>query len=602
MGVVCPAVALPNPPMAPDILNLHMSPPMSITENSMTSWRWPNWPVCLVTLLLAVRMFNGWGQSPVNPFEDNVYLTGAHRLLEGQTIYRDFHSIYAPGIYYLPMWGLMLTGEPHLALAMVNTSISLTNLVLVAVLSTLLVSNRWARLLPLLGAVTYGSAGGRLTFALLGLLMLWAFVRSLKPAWLVVAGVLAAANLSLLQDMAAYSGVGMFFGAVACGYVVAPKERGLRGATIASSLVCAGFLLGSALWMGLMALNGTAWLYIQCAFINPLRYYDTLYMETVPPLWTAPPLAPGVISFWDRFGIDKPVRWFFYTLPYYWVPGAAIAALLCCAWKILSLRRRASSSSVADCAHATPSITLQQSAVLIGLAALGICMSRTIWRTGDELKLAVNSLPGIFLIAVGVSSLVQRRVRSVRIVGVCVALLMVVFLGYREAQAVYKSQGSTASSIELLRIGNEDLVQVTQYLRSHQIDGTIYVVPNAPVLYLSTGLKNATRADYLDPIIDPVVGPLLLDELSTARPRHVVIGLNMRFWNKYEFGKEFGVPIHQYILKHYTPVMTVGPYQVLARNDIACSFRPATLTSVALTMPAQQSNRISQRTTTLFAK
>jgi hypothetical protein len=522
-----------------------------------------HWPAVVVTLLLCLRTISTWGTESVNPFEGSVYLTGAQRLLDGQTIYRDFHSIYAPGIYYLPMLGLKLTSEPHLALQVIAMPIHLANILLVAWISTKLIANRWACVLAVIGAATYGSAGSRLLFVLLGLVALIEFTRSRRSIWPAIAGVMASVNLAVFQDMAAYAGVGLFVGAVACGWVLGAPERRTRCALRAGALVCVGFLIGTAVWMGLMALNGTAWLYIESAFIHPLRYYDTLSMDKVPPPWAPPPLMSGVVSFWARFGLDGVFRWFFYTLPFYWVPGAAILTLAIGSFRIA----RPTAGSITNARHW---------AVLIGVAALGLCMSRTIWRTGDELKLAANSLPGIFLLAFFASSLLARPSRWLNVAGAALAASLLVFLSYREVQSAYKSRNDAPPSLELLRIGNDDLIKITHYLREHQKTGTLYVVPNAPVLYLSTGLKNATRADYLDPIIEPVVGPRVLEELKQSRPEHVVIGLKMKFWKKYEFGHQFGVPIDAYIRQQYTPVFRSGSYEVFARNDVEPTTQPGT--------------------------
>ena len=532
------------------------------------------------TALIALWLWSAIaaiGSSAVNSFETGVYVNGGARLLQGQHVYKDFFSIYGPLTYYPFALTQLFSSNPHVSSQIVFIAFSLLDAILTYCVVRGITTNRWLQLLAIVASLTYSGGGFRLPLALAAVLCVMRYANSGRPWTLAAAGGLAAANLAIQQDMAAFT-----LAAVGFSSMVIAMARSPRGAatwqansfSIAAGggFVVAGFAAIAAIFMGWMASLGTARLYVHDAFVVTLSRYDTLHMRTIPAIWAAPPLAPGVVSMWARLGIDGLMRWFFYTLPFFWVPG--VCACVAIAATIVLWRRRVSASDLS-----------WWSAMLV-IAVLGLCMSRSILKTGDEIKLKVNSLPAALLV-IGMADRLWRR-RSINShgshparrpspslarCGIILAVMLLIFETYPLLQGQIKgrlhpalspySSASGVSALDIQRCGSVDVARISAYLKTHATDGRLFCVPSVPILYVDTGLRNVTSYDYLDPIIAPEVCGSLVRQLNANPPQYVVVVDGLRFWDQYEFGQQFGQDVAAYIAAHYATVYHCGDYRVM---------------------------------------
>jgi len=532
----------------------------------------------LIALWLAWAIY-GIHLGAVNSFETGVYVNGGARLLQGQHVYTDFFSIYGPLTYYPFALTQLFTSNPHVSSQIVFISFALLDAILAYFVARGITSNRWLQLLVIASSLTYSGGGFRLPLALAAVLCVMKYAKGggLRP--LTAAGGFAAANLAIQQDMAAYVLAAVGFSAIVITLARLPRQDNILSATVSRCLppagaIFCGFVAVAGVFMAWLASLGSATAYIHDAFVLPLKYYDTLHMGTIPRPWATPTLPPGVVSMWARFGIDGLTRWFFYTLPFYWVPGVCAGTALTATFVLL--RKKLSSSDVTWWGG------------MLMIAILGLCMSRSILKTGDEIKLKVNSLPAAILV-VGISGRLmhghsvdqnhaqtpQKSLWPGARFAVVLAAILGIFEFYPLLQSEIKGRLHPAASmqtsaaldgitaLDIQRCGNADIARVALYLRSQSASGRLYCVPCVPILYVITGMNNATAYDYLDPIIAPEVCAPLVKQLRDVAPEYVVVYDGLRFWDQYEFGKEFGVDVAAYISEHYTDVYKSGNYRVL---------------------------------------
>ena len=115
---------------------------------------------------------------------------------------------------------------------------------------------------------------------------------------------------------------------------------------------------------------------------------------------------------------------------------------------------------------------------------------------------------------------------------------------------------------EIRAAGNRDMKDVADYIKQQENVKSLFAIPTCPLLYPLTGLKNPTRMDYLDPIVAPDFEAELVADLKAHPPSIIVVEYGFHFWDKYDFGKEFGVAVDGYIHENYTVVRQFGKYTV----------------------------------------
>ncbi len=538
-----------------------------------------HWPLAILLTLWLAWAVSGARSGAVNSFETGVYVNGGNRLLQGQHVYVDFFSIYGPLTYYPFALTQLITPNPQLSSQIAFIGFALLDAILAYFVARGLTSNRLLQLLVVVSSLTYSAGGFRVPFALAAILCVTKYAGNGRLLPLVIAGAFAAVNLSMQQDMAAYVAASVGFTAV----IVAAARPRLQESSDASATgrrcfaavaaAIAGFIVVATVFMAWLAHYGSARAYVHDTFVLPLRFYDTLHMRTIPSPWSAPPLAPGVVSMWARFGIDGLIRWFFYTLPFYWVPAVCAATALAATFVLL--RRK------------LPVHDLKWWGSMLIVAAIGLCMSRSILKTGDEIKLKFNSLPAAILMVAIAGRLSLSPHRPSRRAAAILALVLAIFEVYPILQSEIKGQlhpmtspvtslaASNTTGITPLDIqcaGSADVARIAAYLRGQPSGSRLFCVPSVPILYIITGMNNATSYDYLDPIIAPEVSAPLVSQLRQVKPEFVVVYDGLRFWDQYEFGKEFGRDVAAYIDTRYTDVFRAGNYRVLRR-------KPESLTS-----------------------
>lgn len=513
-------------------------------------------PLIFAGALFAFDTWSTYRSGVVNPFETGIYLAGAKRVLEGQRVCGDFVSIYGSLQYFLHAAAMKLSrNDPIWSAAIPSIFGSQMLLLATWFVAARLTRNTVLILLAMWSSHTYAAGSLRMALALMSLWLAIIALTDRKRSLLYLSGFVASVGMIYWQDMGCYSFIAVS-GAV---MLVGLSEKGglferLRHALSLVWPLAAGFMAGNLIWITWHLCDGTFWPWIDQTFFLTLRRYDRLPMGTIPWPWSAPPLDAGVVSFWSRFHLDGPFRWFFYTVPFYFVPLVAFASLAASA---IALFR--------GCPNRRWWIAV------FAVACLGTIASRTILRVGDELKLKANSLPAALLAVTAAGSLTSSRSAVIRRSGRLAAMLAFVFVTYPFLQDSIKPSlhGQNLASIPraVRADGNKDVYNAAEFVRTHAPGNTLFAAPTLPIMYVITGLENPTRLDYLDPIVLPDNEVELIAALDRSRPRFVVLDSGFNFWERYYFGKQFGRLTVDFIHQHYELVQTFGKILVYRSKD-----------------------------------
>jgi hypothetical protein len=363
---------------------------------------------------------------------------------------------------------------------------------------------------------------------------------------------LGGTSLLVQQDVIAYVVAGTGLWLVIVGLLVRREDKGLwfwRSLQFGiGTAVAAGV---SAVWL---ASHGALAGYVQHAFVIPLRRYDTFNFGKFVAPWRPPPLSDGVTSGWDRFGLGGPFRWFNYTVPFYLVPLSYVVAFAVVAWRWMTGRP----------------ITARWQAVLL-VALLGFFLYRPVYKTADETKLHVNSVPAAILmvgclVGIGAREGASRAARMLSTVGL---LVFVAFCLYPTARTEARAMKAGAVPVEARIDGGADAARVIEYLQAADVGSSLFSYPGYPLAYVRLNVNNPTVFDYLDPIIDTEADQRAAASLAKDPPRYCVWCRRMRFWGKWELGENFGMAVDAEVRRLYRPVFESGDFVVLARRDVA---------------------------------
>jgi hypothetical protein len=330
--------------------------------------------------------------SPLSYFDEGVLLTNADLVNRGKIVFRDFYSIYAPGIYYLiagtfRLFGISVFGYRVLgllvALALAALAGRHAGVVSGGRFSVLTAGIVLAFLIPLTNIPFAWFVALCLVFSALELIV------SNDPRRVLAGGVVLGLSSVFRHDLFVYTG-GLWGVAVVAGLVVAWRRPNLGLPPLSAALRALVLALALALvaWT-VIVLSGGAHNVWRDLVDNVSRYIMKARLLPFPNLF-APRALPGL-------GVSVPivfVRYFEAGVVFCFV-GPLVAA-----W--LAKEHRTS-----------PKVAMR--AVLLGCVSLAVIPQMSARTDGEHVALAVT--PALLLISGAAERLIRDGTRRQRVLG-----------------------------------------------------------------------------------------------------------------------------------------------------------------------------------------
>jgi len=462
--------------------------------------------ICLA-LELSVLSFG------LDDLDEGYFLEQASRVVAGQVPYRDFESLYTPGLTYVHAAVFAAAGEPAIILMRGVAWLGrAAEVALMYALARPLVSPLWAALAPLFVLVGLDAAPDRWNThpgwpsAAAGLLTMWTvaeWARAERPAkWLVASG--AAAGLTFLFKQNA----GVFISA-AVGLFVLLHARGQRLGSVL--LLIGGFVAITVPWL-------------------------------VPLIWS---LGGDVRALAHLVGAGDTAALFYPPDP---LNLLAVGGLVCAV--VLAVRER----------RAPHAWRLRW--YLIGGCALFL----TQYPRMDTLHLAWSA-PVLFVLGAVLLSrlLAVPAALGVLVVAACAVPMLQSRVQPFVGQTLVSVEGvPSAHGLRVPRETRAHLEGVTGEVRSRTAPGEpIFVYPTSPLLYVAAERPNPTRFAHLHPgAANRSQVELVLRQLDAHAVRTAVVD---DFWTRSWGPAGDNQPIEDYLATHFRVVARFGAYQVLER-------------------------------------
>ncbi|HEY2593064.1 MAG TPA: glycosyltransferase family 39 protein [Chloroflexota bacterium] len=465
------------------------------------------WPIAL--LIACVVLEAGALRFGVDDLDEGYFVQQGARVLHGQVPYRDFFSLYTPGLAYAHAALFALSGAPSIEAA---RGLSLAARAVLALLLFALarpfVRNAWWAALPgvllLVGLddapVRWEPHPGWLS-TLFAVLAVWCLTHRRSTGWLVAAGAAAGLSYAFKQN----TGLFILAAIVAWCWLMSSRERNLRNLrTLGATLVpVAGFVVVTLVWLVplVVSLRGDlSGLGVLVGAVNQA----SLFSPPEPTLLI--PLAAVVGGVWLVRHDSHP------TLRWYLLAGLALFATEFPRMDTLHL------------AWSAP--------VLLVLGA--IALSHLAW-------------PFAALSLVGAMALLAPT-WSARLTYFAQPLAPV-------ADVVARTQ--TSADLESL------IADIQQRTRPGE---PIFVYPTSPLVYVLADRPNPTRFDHLNPgAATPEQVDQVIADLQRSGTRLIVIS---DFWESVWGPPGDNAALEDFIAAHYTEIARHGAYRVLIASGL----------------------------------
>ena len=194
------------------------------------------------------------------------------------------------------------------------------------------------------------------------------------------------------------------------------------------------------------------------------------------------------------------------------------------------------------------------------LLLAGGCLLMTQYPRMDTLHLAWSAP---LLLVVGAAALARAPAQVVAASLASVALLAVPVLNSR-AGPLRTERVAVAAGVEVPRATARDLQGALDQIAQRTAAGEpIFVYPTSPLLYALAGRPNPTRFDHLNPGAATAAQiQATIADLERSDVRLVVVS---DFWRAAWGPPGPNTTLEDWLAQHYTPVATAGSYRVLAR-------------------------------------
>jgi 4-amino-4-deoxy-L-arabinose transferase-like glycosyltransferase len=273
----------------------------------------------LVFLILLAGM-----KTPVNIYDEGFAIFGSRRVANGEVPYKDFWAIYPPGQYYLIASAFRVFGETVQVSRLLDT---VMRLVLTAGLFFILkkITNFvWALIFALIVAVILAMIGfysyavfTAMAFLSVMLLLLYAYIDTQQPRWLLLSGLVLGISAMVRWDLATYAAA-----AVVLTLWLAPLARQRQDGISMNRLALAGPLRATGLFLAPalgFALLGYGWVALQSGLNNMIEQVFVFPITTLPSVRRVgyPGLIPPMFLFPFNRGVWEHgfLPWLRFYLP-----------------------------------------------------------------------------------------------------------------------------------------------------------------------------------------------------------------------------------------------------------------------------------------------
>jgi hypothetical protein len=493
--------------------------------------------VVLATLALFLLISFFVQPKPLNTFEFGLYLNAGKRILAGQMMYRDFHHHYGPLNAWKAAVLLKFGFQPH----QISQIFFIHPMVEFVIGVLLYVYHRRLALFPgiILLIASFSYATGPSSFIVL--YCAYVAIKNGNSKLSFISGLLSTFGLWWFHDVFVYIQCTLLISALALVLSSRWKLTANQYRTLLSH--CFGVIAGMVAFVIFITCTSDFSWYIYRCWEFTLRYYDKFTFGEFPNLFTVT-RSTVQSSILDTVPIVW-IRWLS-TKFLFLLPPVTVALQIILSW--ISRRK----------------FTLTFEWILLFYC---VVLYRQIIKTGaDPYKLQFTLFPSI-LLALTMYNGVRRPIKSYVKYGLwgLVALITLytvsrqVLLG---ASSKYRINATDATYGSATQLGLIRFVNETEDIRDHFV-----VIPNNPMLYVQCDSKNPISYDYIDPMVATAFDGDIAKCLKDTNVRYIILNENFIYWNRWEYGKTFGVQSHGVIMRDFRPVHNIGSYVIMKRND-----------------------------------
>lgn len=472
---------------------------------------------------------------PLNTFEYGGYVNAANRMNSGQVIYRDFHFYYGPFVAYKAMLLSKLNLPVSIASRIYMAYNSIEFLVVICVFCVARKTSVFVSLLLLIAAVTFATGPS----AFFVLYLMYVGVKESNFKYSLFAGFLATYGLWWYQDITVYvvaTAITSF--AIAMMFF---RQKLTRNRVKSCGFIAVGFAIGLLVFTTFILVVSDLASYLYRCWWYTLMVYDKFSFGDFPSIFEIP--DAGVGSSVGNFIVLSLTRWLVYKFIYIFPPAAVLVFLI------------------------TRLLTRTKSGVFeIVLAVYATFLYRQVLKTGgDGFKLQFSLFPTLLLTLNLFRGIENRANKFIRFIPIGLVLLLTAYhaVRYTNERLVH---GDRVSPVQE-KYGSEEQLDLVSYITSRtDVQNSLVVFPNNPMVYVQCETRNPIKFDYMDPMISLAFDSQIADEIRQKHVKMIVVRDGVSFWGKWKFGVNFGQVTYSLIMNNYHRTKRIGGFLLFELN------------------------------------